>query len=115
MKRLTVKGDLDGAVALRDKIKNLETEAVKKTEPKKLNEIIILSWSSHGTVLLLPNGVLSSTWGKGSWVKGNNDDVFIAIFGGGQQEHTVKLNRKSMTFTSVRDDNDKINGTFMIP
>ncbi|HUU79117.1 MAG TPA: hypothetical protein VMX55_12285 [candidate division Zixibacteria bacterium] len=31
---MTVKGDLDGAVALRDKIKNLETEAVKKTELK---------------------------------------------------------------------------------
>ena len=32
MKRLTVKGDLDGAVALRDKIKNLEQASKKEPE-----------------------------------------------------------------------------------
>jgi len=48
MKRLTVKGDLDGAVALRDKIKNLETEAVKKAEPKLKIEDVCGNWKYVG-------------------------------------------------------------------
>jgi hypothetical protein len=108
MKRLTTTGDLDGAVALRDKIISLEKEVVKKAEPELKS--IKLMWPPSGIVVLQPNGVSASTWGGGTWVKEN--DNYIVIFGGNRHAHTVKLNSQKMTFNSVRGDGDRVFGTF---
>jgi len=125
---LTVSGDLDGAIAIRDKIKSLEPEKPQTKEPEKPqtkanyfndriksleNKTIKMSWT-NGTVVLLPNGTLSSTWGDGTWKKEATEDTYTVIFGSGRSwRHVVKLN-KNMTFTSIREDNDKIIGIFMI-
>lgn len=93
MKRLTAKGDLDGAVALRDKIKNLEPEkaVVKRPEVEIIGKWDITIGSNKGVWEFSKDNIVVGNSGTivGTWR--TTDDSIIVEWGTPKRWETFKF------------------------
>jgi hypothetical protein len=106
MKRLTAKGDLDGAVAIREKIKNFEKTEVKVLETY-LAKAIVGKWIDTKTrsVFMFDKDKWTSPWGDfgGTWIISNND-INATSTAGNNGDLTISLNVVKMEMMVIFKD-----------